>query len=779
MSTFPSMTALARTHVRMGLSGLFLLCLLWLPSSAHAGNPVSGIWVVPGATQNTITWDRPTDAVAGSTTYKVYRGTVSGSLGPLVGTVTDPAVTYVDTGLVNGTSYYYNVHAVTGAESTDPVQAVTATGVTFPVGRWWDDCNAIVNGVWYLFGGWNGSGSGGNDIVAYDLAKGTQTTITGGAFAMPGNRYWCGADRSNGKVYLLGGGTGTNGATEYNDIYKFDPATGFSLMQGTLPAAESQTAAVTLSDGKIFELGGQNGTTVYNTGFKFDPILDPVGAFTPAVTTTYTNGVGVAGMASLDGNVLVTGGNYSGSGNQSPNNRTKKITMTYGPDSAAESNRTLYASTRLGAGIATLNDRLYSIGGATSASEGTACGAFSCAVVNTIQSFDDRSNAWTNETATIGTGRFRVSAQRVRGYVYFVGGNDGSTFFPPAGTFLSAVQRFDPGGQARGVPGAPRFATAASTLSGTASNHTVALSWTGGSTVDYYRIFRSTTSAVRGAFIEEQMGDVSAPGTSIVDGQLVNGTTYYYTVTAVGYDGHETTATSQISATPQGPKDPTSLGQFESNGVTAIAGGAITVSGQIDNVVLTFDVSHTQNAKTLTPWVELSATGTFTGTCGTSIPGVTFSGSNVAAAVAGTLYPAIVNVTGLTGGTTYFWRACAMEGPDDSYWVARGGAPDFVTDALPDAQLVTPAAGSWTSDSTPALTARHVDANADTGQVQFEVCTTNAASPWSANCGSGYQTFTSAAGLANNATTAWSPAALPSGFSYWRIRSTDSRGGTG
>ncbi len=43
---------------------------------------------------------------------KIYRSTVSGTIGELVASVTDGSTSYTDTGLTNGTTYYYILHAV-------------------------------------------------------------------------------------------------------------------------------------------------------------------------------------------------------------------------------------------------------------------------------------------------------------------------------------------------------------------------------------------------------------------------------------------------------------------------------------------------------------------------------------------------------------------------------------------------------------------------------------------------------------------------------------------
>lgn len=93
--------------------------------------------------QLTLTWT----ATAGAITYKVYRGTTpGGESGTAVATgLTSP--TYVNTGLTNGTTYYYKVSAVNGSgESTHSSEAssipinvlpLTNVGVFFSPYNWY------------------------------------------------------------------------------------------------------------------------------------------------------------------------------------------------------------------------------------------------------------------------------------------------------------------------------------------------------------------------------------------------------------------------------------------------------------------------------------------------------------------------------------------------------------------------------------------------------------------------------------------------------------------
>jgi subtilisin family serine protease len=92
-------------------------------------------------------------------------------------------------------------------------------------------------------------------------------------------------------------------------------------------------------------------------------------------------------------------------------------------------------------------------------------------------------------------------------------------------------------------PGAP-------TLSATAGNATVHLSWTapsdGGSAITNYKIYRGTTSGGEDPTPLVTVGNV----TSYDDNTVVNGTMYFYKVSAVNVVG-EGTPSNETSATPQ------------------------------------------------------------------------------------------------------------------------------------------------------------------------------------------------------------------------------------
>jgi fibronectin type 3 domain-containing protein len=112
-----------------------LLTLALLPSCGGSGSgggggtapsTPTGLTATAGNLQVSLTWN----ASAGASTYKVKRGSASG--GPYTTIATPSAASYTNTGLTNGTPYYYVVSAVnTVGESGNSTQ-VSATPVPAP-----------------------------------------------------------------------------------------------------------------------------------------------------------------------------------------------------------------------------------------------------------------------------------------------------------------------------------------------------------------------------------------------------------------------------------------------------------------------------------------------------------------------------------------------------------------------------------------------------------------------------------------------------------------------
>ncbi len=84
-----------------------------------------------GDAQVTLTWQAPSsDGGTPITNYRIYRGTESGGEGFVADAGTE--LTYTDTGLTNGVTYYYEVGAVNAVGESPPSSEVSATPATIP-----------------------------------------------------------------------------------------------------------------------------------------------------------------------------------------------------------------------------------------------------------------------------------------------------------------------------------------------------------------------------------------------------------------------------------------------------------------------------------------------------------------------------------------------------------------------------------------------------------------------------------------------------------------------
>jgi cellulose 1,4-beta-cellobiosidase len=95
-----------------------------------------------------------------------------------------------------------------------------------------------------------------------------------------------------------------------------------------------------------------------------------------------------------------------------------------------------------------------------------------------------------------------------------------------------------------GVPGSP------TALAATAGNASVTLTWTASAGASAYSVYRSTSSGGVYAPVATGVG-----GASYTDLTVVNGTKYYYVVTARNANG-ESGWSNEVSASPQAPQVP-------------------------------------------------------------------------------------------------------------------------------------------------------------------------------------------------------------------------------
>jgi hypothetical protein len=179
--------------------------------------------------------------------------------------------------------------------------------------------------------------------------------------------------------------------------------------------------------------------------------------------------------------------------------------------------------------------------------------------------------------------------------------------------------------------GGPPMAPAAPTnLNASGGNAQVNLTWTASAGADTYRVHRSTVSG--GPY-----GNIASgiTGTSHLDTTVINGTTYFYVVSAVN-EGGESPDSGQASATPQAPSVP------------AAPTGVAAVSPSKKKITVT--------------WNAVSGAASYTVKRSTTNGGPYANVSTVT----GTSY----TNTGLTSGVTYYYVVSAANaqgsGPNSS-----------------------------------------------------------------------------------------------------------------
>jgi hypothetical protein len=124
----------------------------------------TGVSATAGNGQATIAWL----ASSGATTYNIYRGTTSGGEGttPIASGIT--STSYTDTGLTNGTAYYYKVAAVNSAGTSGQSGEVSATPSAGSTSSY-INCGGAASGIWAADVGFSG-GTASSTTAAIDTS---------------------------------------------------------------------------------------------------------------------------------------------------------------------------------------------------------------------------------------------------------------------------------------------------------------------------------------------------------------------------------------------------------------------------------------------------------------------------------------------------------------------------------------------------------------------------------------------------------------------------------
>jgi fibronectin type 3 domain-containing protein len=302
----------------------------------------SGLASNPAAGSIALTWNPS----AGATSYSVYRGTAPGAEGatPVATTTSD---SFTDTGLTNGTGYYYTVAATnTGGASaksaetnTVPTAAVVAPPVPFGVVittapgqvhlQWTYEETAT---SYQVYRGTTPGGEGATPLATVTSSSYTDTAVTSGVTyyyeitALTGATASARSSEYNantsgtsipptptGLVATAGNGsvtlnwTASTGATSYN-IYR-----------GTASGGEGATPIATSTTNSYTNTGLTNGTPYYYTVAASDSAGTSSQSSEVSATPTATPGVQISCGGTATGTWVAdkdfTGGATSGTSN--------------------------------------------------------------------------------------------------------------------------------------------------------------------------------------------------------------------------------------------------------------------------------------------------------------------------------------------------------------------------------------------------------------------------------------------------------------------------------
>jgi N-acetylneuraminic acid mutarotase len=423
------------------------------------------------------------------------------------------------------------------AEETEPAWTAVASMSTARS----QFCSAVVNGKIYVIGGSTPTGST-NLVEEYNPTTDSWVTKA----PLPETAYYTEAVSLNGKIYVIGG----MAAIGYlNNMYIYSPETDtWTTKSLSLDRVFSQLEVI---DEKIYVVGGINASGVLNSVTAYDPITDTwttkapmttarqhfktavvngkiyaIGGLSTNITSSVLNSVEVYDpatntwtvkasmntsrhyheLAVINNKIYVVGG--------STTNTTTNSVEVYDPATNAWTNMASMATGRTQFQLVELNGNLYAIGGKASNT------------LASVEQYNPETNIWTAR-ATLATARYVFQAVVTNNAIYSIGGFNTDR--------ISSVEKYS----LTSVPSAPTSLTA------TAGDAKVDLSWGAVTGATGYNVYRSTTSG--GTYTKIAEGITA---TTYTDSTVTNGTTYYYVVSAVT-SGIESAYSNEASATPK------------------------------------------------------------------------------------------------------------------------------------------------------------------------------------------------------------------------------------
>ena len=494
-------------------------------SAPTAPSAPQSLAATAGSGSVSLTWTPPaTNGGAAITGYNIYRGTSSGgeSATPVAANVT--TTSFTDTGLVNGTTYYYTVAAVNSAgvspqsseTSATPV-LVQATVPSAPQSLTATGGNASVSLSWAA-----PSSNGGSPVTGYDVYRGT---TAGGESATP--------LATNVSARSFTDASAVNGTTYFYTVAAVN-AVGVSPQSGEASATPQATAPSAPSG---LAASGGNGSVLLSWTAPNSDGGSPVTGYNVYRGTT----AGGESATPVAANVVTTGFTDTGLANGTTYFYRVAAVNAAGisPQSAEASATPKPAATVPSApqGLtATGANAVVKLSWSAPSSDGGAAVTGYDIYRGTAPGGESATAVATNVSGTSFTDTGRVNGTT---YYYTVAAVNAVGISPQSGEASATPQAT--------APSAPLAVTAG------AGNASVSVSWSapasdGGSPVTGYNVYRGTTAG--GESATPVAANVVTTG--FTDTGLANGTTYFYRVAAVNAAGISPQS-AEVSATPRAP----------------------------------------------------------------------------------------------------------------------------------------------------------------------------------------------------------------------------------
>jgi hypothetical protein len=224
---------------------------------------------------------------------------------------------------------------------------------------------------------------------------------------MPTGRGFLSTAVVNGKIYAIGGVTGSGVNPALRTAEEYDPATDTWSKKANMPTARCGLSTSVIG-GRIYAIGGA--TSPYGA------VLSSVEVYDPATDTW----VGKADMptaraylsaSSLNGKIYAIGGASS------LNGPGLSVVEVYDPATDTWTKKADMPTARLTLSTSVADVKIYAIGGTVSSGSLTG--------FSTVEEYDSTSDTWTKK-ADMPTARWALSTSAVAGKIYAIGGHSGS-----------------------------------------------------------------------------------------------------------------------------------------------------------------------------------------------------------------------------------------------------------------------------------------------------------------------------------------------------------------